>query len=96
MLGELAQYPRYVVAGYAKLPFPAIERAIMVDALGMGAVASESRVGYALPALYTAALLQALPITAFDPSSPVASIGSMFRRLVREPELPVGAGGDGT
>ncbi len=85
MLSDLAQYPRYVMAGYAKLPFPAIERAIMIDALALGPVASEQlRIGYALPVLFTAALLQAVPITRFDLGKRIASMGSMLRNLVRD------------
>lgn len=77
MLGDLAAYPGHMIAGYAKLPFPTFEpfeSGLMEHARALSAVSSrELRIGYALPVIFTAALLIGLPVTGFTPSRPVAS-----------------------
>ncbi|MCH2169416.1 hypothetical protein MK489_01420 [Myxococcota bacterium] len=81
MLSDLAAYPGHMMAGYAKLPFPSfepLESALMQHALTLSGVSSrELRIGYALPVIFTAALLIGLPVTAFRPSRPVASLRAL-------------------
>jgi hypothetical protein len=74
MLRDLVAYPGYVVAGFGKLPFPALAARLPVELGELGTQRSLLlRMGYALPAVGWAALLLALPVSAFDPRRPLAS-----------------------
>ena len=85
MLQDLIRYPGYVMAGYAKIPFPAIESRLMWDAWQQSPVRSqELRIGYALPAIFVAALVLALPISAINPARPIASLGTIWKGLARD------------
>ena len=85
MLQDLIEYPGYVMAGYAKIPFPGIDSRLMWDAWQLGPVESqELRMGYAIPAIFVAALVLALPIAAIDPTRPIASLGSLWKGLTRD------------
>jgi len=82
MLSDLTRYPGYVMAGYAKIPFPAIESRLMWDAVQSGSLVL--RIGYAIPAAFLAAFIVALPLSAIDPSRPIASIGFIWKRLAQD------------
>lgn len=86
MLRDLVDYPRYLMAGYGKLPFPAATSELPLHA---GAFASGPsltlRMGYAVPAVCVAGLLLALPASALDPRRPIASLGEALGRLARDP-----------
>jgi hypothetical protein len=74
MLRDLVAYPGYVLAGFGKLPFPALAARLPVDLGGLGTQRSLLlRLGYAIPAVGWAALLLALPLSALDPRRPLAS-----------------------
>ena len=87
MLRDTASYPAWVIAGYAKLPFPALAAQIP---LAPGALGSREllllQLGYAAPAVGLAALLLALPISGFDPRRPVAAVNEIVRGLRMDPK----------
>jgi hypothetical protein len=86
MLNDLVAYPRYMMAGYAKLPFPALLPALPFDLASLSNTRSLAlRVGYAVPAIFLAGALLALPVSDFDPRRPFASLGAMRRSLARDP-----------
>jgi hypothetical protein len=85
MLHDLVQYPRYLMAGFAKLPFPAITSSLP---FGLSAAERPSlalRVGYALPAICLAGALLALPVSDLDPRRPVHSLRAVRSSLARDP-----------
>ena len=85
MLRDLAAYPGYVMAGYGKIPFPAIESRLMWDAWQLGPVKSqELRIGYAMPVIFLTALIVSLPIAAIDPGHPIATLRTLWRGLARD------------
>jgi hypothetical protein len=85
MLHDLVQYPRYLMAGFAKLPFAAITPSLPFQFSLMGNAALELRVGYALPAICLAGVLLALPVSDLDPRRPVSSLLAMRDSLARDP-----------
>jgi hypothetical protein len=85
MLHDLVQYPRYLMAGFAKLPFAAITASLPFDFSLLGDTALALRVGYALPAICVAGVLLALPISDLDPRRPVHSLLAMRDSLARDP-----------
>ena len=86
MLADLVQYPRYMMAGYAKMIFPPLASSLPLAVSALGSEESlQLRLSYAVPALCLAALLFALPISAFDPRRPVASIREVGDALARDP-----------
>jgi hypothetical protein len=87
MLHDIATYPRYVMAGYANLPFPALLPALPFDFAELGSRRSAGlRLAYAVPAVCVAGLALSAGISRFDWRRPLASLGDIARRLERDPE----------
>jgi hypothetical protein len=87
MLHDLVQYPRYMIAGYAKHPFPSLAAALPLALADLGGGDTLAlRYGYALPAIALSALLLALPVSAVDPRRPLASLRAAAAALARDPE----------
>jgi hypothetical protein len=87
MLRDLIDYPRYLMAGYAKLPFPAAASELPLSADEFVSGPSRTlRMGYMVPAVCVAGLLWTLPVSALDPRRPLASLREMLGRLARDPE----------
>jgi hypothetical protein len=86
MLRDLVQYPRYMMAGYAKMIFPPLASSVPLSITELGSEASlQLRLSYAVPAVSLGALLLALPVSALDPRRPIASLRGMARGLARDP-----------
>ena len=86
MLREIVGYPAYVVAGYAKLPFPALFEALPLDPSRFASRELLSyRIGYGVPAVCIAAALLLLPISRLDPRAPVESVRAMLEGLRADP-----------
>lgn len=86
MLTELAGYPGYIVAGYAKVAFPALATSLPLDASAwhsQGMLALQ--LGYGIPAVGLAALLLALPVTGLRLNAPLASAGATLAALRADP-----------
>jgi hypothetical protein len=87
MLRDVASYPAWVIAGYAKLPFPALAAEIPLSPAALGSrELLLLQLGYALPAVCLAALLLALPIARLDPRRLVATAGEIVRGLRIDPQ----------
>jgi hypothetical protein len=86
MLRDLVDYPRYLMAGYGKLPFPAAvsELPLVADEFVSGP-SRTLRMGYLVPAVCVAGLLMAVPISALDPRRLLGSLREAFDRLARDP-----------
>jgi hypothetical protein len=86
MLRDLVQYPSFMMAGYAKLPFPPIVSNLPLDLFALDSYESrELRYGYAVPAICVAAALLVLPVSALDPRHPIASLRRALDALARDP-----------
>jgi hypothetical protein len=85
MLRDLVAYPAVMLAGFGKLPFPALAASLPLD---LGAVGTQAslllRLGYAVPAVAWAALLLALPLSRLDPRRPLASAARVVGVLRRD------------
>jgi hypothetical protein len=86
MLQDLVQYPRYMMAGYAKVAFPALASSLPLDLSDLGSEESlQLRLSYAVPAISLGALFLALPISTIDPRRPLESIRAAREALARDP-----------
>jgi hypothetical protein len=86
MLRDLSQYPRYMMAGYGKMVFPALASSLPLGLSGLGSEESlHLRLSYAVPAVSLGALLLALPISRLDPRRPFATIREVRETLARDP-----------
>ena len=86
MLRDLVGYPGYMLAGYGKRPFPALASQLPLDPSAWNTPSLLAlRLGYAMPAVYVAGLLLALPVSQLDPRRPLASLGSTVAGLQRDP-----------
>jgi hypothetical protein len=86
MLREIVGYPAYIVAGYAKLPFPALAARIPFALSDWGSRELLAyQLGYGVPAICLGALLLVLPISKFDLRAPFASLGRIFAGLRADP-----------
>lgn len=89
-LSDLVNYPRYMLAGFGKIPFPAL-----IPALPMAVVdlvrgnAARLLLGYAVPATYAGALLLLLPAPLSAWSRPVFAIHRLRAMLVADPRRVV-------
>lgn len=87
MLEDLLGYPRLMMAGFAKLPFPALVPALPLTLADFDDRAGlHLRLGYSAAAICLAGLLLALPLSSFDPRRPIHSLAGMRARLAREPD----------
>ena len=86
MLRDLAAYPRYVMAGYANLPFPPLLPALPLELSELGSRKSAIlRLSYAVPALCVAGLVLSVGISRIDWRHPLASLREIAARLERDP-----------
>jgi hypothetical protein len=86
MLHDVATYPRYVMAGYANLPFPPLLPSLPMGFDELGTRASAAlRLGYAVPAVCVAGLLLSVDIGRLDWRQPLASSREIVARLERDP-----------
>jgi hypothetical protein len=86
MLHDLVAFPRYMLAGYGKLPFPPLASQLPLEFSTWGTpVFAAFRIAYAVPTVCLAGLLLALPISRLDPRQPLASLSSMVAGLQRDP-----------
>jgi hypothetical protein len=86
MLHDLSQYPRYMMAGYGKMVFPALAPGLPLDLSELGSEESlYLRLSYAVPAVSLGALLLLLPISRLDPRRPFASLREVREALARDP-----------
>jgi hypothetical protein len=86
MLGEVVAYPAYIVAGYAKLPFPALVAKLPIrftDWHTHGLLLHQ--LGYGVPAVCLGALLLCLPISSIDPRAPLGSARRVVTSLRVDP-----------
>jgi len=87
MLRDMIAYPGYMVAGYGKLPFPALASALPLDLGSWGSrelLAFEY--GYAVPFLCFGALFWSLRLSSFEFRRPILSAGRMLDSLGRDSE----------
>lgn len=87
MLRDVIAYPGYMVAGYGKLPFPALASALPLDLAGWGGrelLAFEY--GYAVPFLCLGALFWSVQLSRFEFGRPMLSARRMLDALGRDPE----------
>ncbi len=86
MLREIVGYPAYVVAGYAKLPFPALASQLPIEFSDWGTrELLAHQIGYGVPAICVGAALLALPISKLDWRAPRASIARACAALRADP-----------
>ena len=86
MLRDLVAFPGYMLAGYGKRPFPALSSHLPLASLWSAADSSAPmRLAYAIPVVYVAGLLWALPISRLDPRRPLASLSGLVAGLRRDP-----------
>jgi hypothetical protein len=86
MLNDVAQYPAYLIAGYAKLPFPNLAANLPIGVSELSSRTSEAlRLGYAVPAICLGGLLLLLPVSGFDVRHPLRSVRELADGLARDP-----------
>jgi hypothetical protein len=86
MLNDLVQYPRYLMAGYAKMIFPPLASALPLQVSALGSEESlYLRLSHAVPLVYWAGLMLALPVSALDPRRPLESLREVLASLARDP-----------
>jgi hypothetical protein len=86
MLRDIATYPRYVMAGYANLPFPLLLASLPLDLSEFGSRKSVTlRLSYAVPAVCVAGLVLSVGISRIDWHRPLASLRETAARLGRDP-----------
>ena len=87
MLTDLAGYPGYIVAGYAKLAFPNLAAAIPFEFAAWGTPGLlPFQLGYAIPAIVLGAFLLALPVSGLRLRGALASLGELLEGLRGDPE----------
>jgi hypothetical protein len=87
MLHDIASYPRYMLAGYAGLPFPPLLPSLPLDVSQLGTRSSVAlRLSYAVPAVCVAGLVLASGLWRLDWRRPLASLRDLVRGLERDPE----------
>ncbi len=87
MLADLAGYPGYIVAGYAKLAFPNLAAAIPLDVAAWGTrELLPFQLGYGIPAIGLGAFLLALPVTRLRLRGMRVSLGELLQGLRGDPE----------
>ena len=87
MLRDVIAYPGYMVAGYGKLPFPALASALPLELGSWGSrelLAFEY--GYAVPFLCLGAFFWSVRLSRFEFGRPIWSAGRMIGSLGRDSE----------
>ena len=86
MLSDVVEYPRYMLAGYAKRPFPSLVASLP---LRLAALQDPEtlllRLGYSAPFLCAAALLIAVPVAALSLRHPLVWVRGAAETLARDP-----------
>jgi hypothetical protein len=86
MLRDVATYPRYVMAGYANLPFPPLLPSLPLDLSEIGSRRSAAlRLSYAVPAVCLAGLVLSIRIARIEWRHPLGSLRETAARLERDP-----------
>ncbi|MBW2362353.1 MAG: hypothetical protein JRG84_15725, partial [Deltaproteobacteria bacterium] len=86
MLQGIVGYPAYVMAGYAKLPFPALASRLPIEFADWGTRELFAyQIGYGVPAVCMSAALLVLPISKFDLRAPLASAARICAALRADP-----------
>jgi hypothetical protein len=86
MLHDIATYPRYVMAGYANLPYLPLLPSLPLDLSDLGSRASAAlRLSYAVPAVCVAGLVLSAGVSRIDWRRPLASLREVAARLERDP-----------
>jgi hypothetical protein len=79
-------YPGYVMAGYGKLPFPALAARLPLEASAWGTRELLAlQLGYAVPSICLAALLLAVRVGRLEPRRPLASAAELLASLRDDP-----------
>jgi len=87
MLHDIATYPRYVMAGYANMPYPALLPSLPFDLAEIGARASAAiRLAYAVPLVCVVGVALSVRLERFEWRRPWASLREMVRGLEKDPE----------
>jgi len=87
MLDDIASYPRYMLAGYAGLPFPPLLPSLPLDVSQLATRSSVAlRLSYAVPAVCVAGLVLAAGFWQLDWRRPLASLRDVTQGLERDPE----------
>jgi hypothetical protein len=82
MLRDVVAYPGYVMAGYGKLPFPALTQRLPLEASSWGTRELLAlQLGYGVPAICLGALLLALRVGRLDPRRPLSSARELLTSL---------------
>jgi hypothetical protein len=86
MLTNVVQYPGYILAGYAKLPFPSLVASLPLRLAALQEPASLLlRLGYSAPFVCAAALLIAVPVAALSLRHPLVWMREAAETLARDP-----------
>jgi hypothetical protein len=86
MVSDLSQYPAWVVAGFANLPFPPLFASLPISPVAGASVADlDLRLGYSLPLISTAALLLGVRAEEIDWRHPLAAFSRLRRGLAEDP-----------
>jgi hypothetical protein len=86
MLHDIATYPRYMMAGYANLPYPLLLPALPLDISELGSRESVILLlSYAVPAVCVAGLVLSVGISRIDWRRPLASLRETAAHLERDP-----------
>jgi hypothetical protein len=86
MLRDVVAYPGYVLAGYGKLPFPALAARLPLEASAWGTRELLAfQLGYAVPSICLAALLLAVRVGRLEPRRPLASAAELLASLRDDP-----------
>jgi len=86
MLNDIIQYPRYMLSGYGKLPFPSLVASLPLRlAAPPGQEGLLLRLGYSVPLVCAAALLIAVPVAALRLRHPIVWIREAADTLARDP-----------
>jgi hypothetical protein len=86
MLHDLVQYPRYMLAGYGKRPFPSLVANLPLRLAALRAPeALDLRLDYGAPLICAAALLLAVPLAALRARQPLAWLRTAAETLAKDP-----------
>ena len=86
MLHDLVQYPRYLIAGFGKRPFPSLVANLPLLLAALREPGSLSlRLGYSAPFICAAALLLSVPLAALRARQPLAWLRAATQTLAKDP-----------
>ena len=86
MLHDLVEYPRYMIAGYGKRPFPSLVANLPLRLAALREPdALDLRLGYAAPVVCAGALLLAVPLATLRARQPFAWLRAAAQSLAADP-----------